>query len=589
VEVIGGIISSTLNTNTPKYFKVLLICIGAQVIFFAVIGIITGIQGLTVNDYDIFSPPHAFVSISFEWLDLNSRLFSDVGFASGLVSTLIVLCPFAILISYIVYAIRTRKLSSWKKVVMWCAISSVSIFISYLIIFILVPGSVMRGVYSIAAVVRVNEANNLLKSETISTDYDSVLKSLLSASEFKVYSDYGTDGILLAVIMQGAQGRSLSHFESLYLPIYFSRKDIPTDFDDYKLIKMGESTYVIGKEITKEDLGDILRPLAEKYTVKTYSRLAKSRDKLKTFTLVDDEKYAAVNREKLLASYNKVISENEKSYAINKEIIKEYPSLVVRLDNEYQKYVVEQEKVYEAGCVQRVRYRDCAEFKVTIDSNREDIEDNRRAILANFNDASRINPEITILLRDMKKDFKEYLDSDDEITEQSDATASGGDTIYIRYVEGRTVDSDLIRLTVHELLHIYSHNTETYLPTAFEEGMTEYLANMAMGFNEKDSIRVSGYPLEVQVIYALLEKIPEDELINVYFSKDDKKFKALFEKYFPDTSYEGFVREYNRIFDATYNVGGEGYTLTNELFDHERVRMIRTLLGLELYRYQNNH
>jgi hypothetical protein len=585
---IDDIIYSTLNTNQPKYFKVLILCIGALITTFVIVGIISGVLGLVIKDYVNFSPSYAFVPIGFEWIDLNSRLVFDVGFTSGLVISILVMCFFATLISYLIYVIMSHERSSWKKVVIWCVTGSVSILISYVIIFVLVPGMVVRGMYSIAAMVKVSEAKSLLKSEEIDTNYDSVLQSLISASDFKIYPDYGIDGLLLAVILQNTKGRNLSHFESFYLPIYFSKKDIPTEFDGSKLIKMGENTYIIGPELTKEDVEDILRPLAEKYTFKTYSGLVKSMGKLKTFTLINDEKYSAVSKEKLLDSYNKVISENEKSYAVNEGIIKEYPILIDKLNKDYQKYVVELEKEYELGCVQKVRYSDCTDFKATTEKNRMDIEEARKDITNNFNDANRINAEISILLKDMKSELEQQLDIEDNITEQSDAVAFGSDTIFIRYIDGRGIDSDLIRLTVHELLHIYSHNDEKYLPTAFDEGMTEYLAHRAMGFSEKDSVRVSGYPLEVQVIYALLEKIPEEDLVNAYFSMDEKIFKSLFKKHFTDTSYDSFIREYNRIFDATYNVGGEGYTFNNELFDHERVRKIRMLLGLELYRYQTD-
>jgi hypothetical protein len=133
---------------------------------------------------------------------------------------------------------------------------------------------------------------------------------------------------------------------------------------------------------------------------------------------------------------------------------------------------------------------------------------------------------------------------------------------------------------------MYSHSNSKFLPQPFDEGVTDYLATRALGYGELDSIRASGYPLEVQVVIALLEKIPEDEFLDVYFNKDETKLKTLMKKYFPDTSYAEFMAKYDAIFDETYHINGTSHSFGRGLIDHKDVVSVRQLLGLKEKKFQ---
>ena len=578
--------------NKPKYSKALLLCIGTLVSAFIIFGIYTGIRGLVVERYISFSPPNAFVARGTEWVDFNLRLF-DRSVIPQWVPWALLIFSIVIFVFYIGYLIRFRKYSSLKAIMTWSIVGLISVTLTFIASFMIIPGNIIWGIYTIATIPKVNEAKKLLSTESINTDYDSVLQSLLYTSKLQVYSDYGADGLLFAQLTQHSQGRKLTHFESFYLPIYFARHDISTGIvaaDNAKLMMIGKNTFVFGQDMTKKDVESILKPVSEKLTISAYGKWIKNTSTLKNFSAVDNQEYATVHRDKIIANMKKPISENEASYAINKKIIEEYPSTVAELNEKYQQYVVEAEKEYDKGCVQEVKYNDCVDFKATNEINKKIIEEDQRIALNYFNDANKINAEIDILLKDQRKNLNQFLEDKDQLSLNqglySAASAFNNDTIYIRYYDGMLVANDLIRLTIHELLHIYSYYPEDVLPVAFDEGMTDYLATKALGFNEQDSVRVSGYPLEVQVIFALLEKVPEEDLLSSYFTKDEKKLQTLFETYFPKTDYKSFIREYNKIFDATYYVDGESNSFDIELFDHKKVRMMRKLLSLDEYHYE---
>ncbi|MCX6763354.1 MAG: hypothetical protein NTZ97_01300 [Candidatus Moranbacteria bacterium] len=79
--------------------------------------------------------------------------------------------------------------------------------------------------------------------------------------------------------------------------------------------------------------------------------------------------------------------------------------------------------------------------------------------------------------------------------------------------------ADYFETSVHEYFHYTSYvSEESSLPTFFEEGLTEYFARKAI----KDSMGIEtyeGYPLIVKVIGRMMEKIPEKDFQDIYFTK----------------------------------------------------------------------
>ncbi len=87
--------------------------------------------------------------------------------------------------------------------------------------------------------------------------------------------------------------------------------------------------------------------------------------------------------------------------------------------------------------------------------------------------------------------------------------------------------SEYISTLIHEYLHYDSHvSKEKSLPHFFEEGLTEYFSRETQKSGMGTDIDL-GYPLITSIIKRLAEKIPEQELKDVYYSKDADALTAL--------------------------------------------------------------
>jgi hypothetical protein len=133
----------------------------------------------------------------------------------------------------------------------------------------------------------------------------------------------------------------------------------------------------------------------------------------------------------------------------------------------------------------------------------------------------------------------------------------------VQSVQNQALDDldELIRVIVHESLHYYAYadggNSSNPLNNFLYEGFTEYLALKAMGYADKDMVYVSGYPVHVQVMALLAQKIPLSEMEKIDFSQDQNLFESDFKKYFPGADYQAFSNLNNQI-DTWWFTGGFG-------------------------------
>jgi len=125
------------------------------------------------------------------------------------------------------------------------------------------------------------------------------------------------------------------------------------------------------------------------------------------------------------------------------------------------------------------------------------------------------------------------------------------------------------------------------LPTFLNEGLTDYLTYKSFKLSDKEMIDVSGYFKEIQALLALLEKIPESELLAAYFANDAAMLEASFKKYFPEADYTIFLSKGDSMYRETYEEIGSTFNLSfwDTSFDHPAIRDLRTFLGLEPTRF----
>lgn len=112
-------------------------------------------------------------------------------------------------------------------------------------------------------------------------------------------------------------------------------------------------------------------------------------------------------------------------------------------------------------------------------------------------------------------------------------------TIYMRIIPDQDAFVYLHTL-LHETLHFYS-KTASELPLFINEGITDYATFKTFKLSDHDIAFVSGYSKEVQTIMALLVKIPEQEMMTVYFTNSAKMFETSFKTAFPEVDYETFL------------------------------------------------
>ncbi len=133
-------------------------------------------------------------------------------------------------------------------------------------------------------------------------------------------------------------------------------------------------------------------------------------------------------------------------------------------------------------------------------------------------------------------------------------------------IDATKVDNlaDYFATVVHEYYHYTSYiSDEKQLPTFFEEGLTEYFARKAV----KDDIGIEtneGYPLIEGVIKRFMEKIPEKEFQDIYFTKDND----LLEKTLDDAYGKDFYKNNEIYFDyISYIPTDKALEITNNLLD----------------------
>ncbi len=550
------------------------------------ISIHTSILGIIQKtDISIHSPQAIFLK---DFFNISLRFSTKISGWSS--SVIILIIPTLIIVIYIAYCIYDRKKITWKKNLFYIFTLIFSLSIIFLLSFTFIPGICSRTIYSIKLSSEKSIALKHLQNIKIEGDVDAILEKIKNTQKLIYYSDYSIgSGALLATIIDEIGNNKLNFYQSFYIPLYFWKNNIVTNnpiIDKAEIISFNNNI-IIDKNIKRESLQRLLLPIGNSYILNSYYKYVSNRlSKLQSFSLVDDDRYSIFVRAKQISNLQEYISKNESGFRANLKIIEEYPSLVQKNIQDEQKFVVDAEKKYNDGCVVTIIYNDCSEFRKTIDKSKIVISENKIIAVDDYNLAKKNNEEISITLVKQRKEMDDILsrtqsELENNKTDYSVGMALDNKNIYIRYFKENPMNNEVMRVVIHELLHIYSMSQEhSNLPESLNEAMTEYFTTKAMGYEKIDMIRASGYPLELQVVMALLERIPQDELEGIYFSQDENKFKVDMKQYFPNTDYKEFMNKLDSIFNSTYRVGGASNSFDKGLIDHKKVIEIRKMLGL---------
>ncbi len=161
-------------------------------------------------------------------------------------------------------------------------------------------------------------------------------------------------------------------------------------------------------------------------------------------------------------------------------------------------------------------------------------------------------------------------------------------TIYMKIIPGKVALNYLSNL-LHESLHHYSRKGSA-LPVFINEGITEYTALKSFKLSDYEIADITGYFKEVQALMAILEKIPEQEIMTAYFANDEKIFEAAFKKAFPGVNYEVFLSKGDTMYKETFEeIGPRSDSGSSDTpIDHPSVRDFRTFLGLNPAKFRTS-
>ncbi len=306
------------------------------------------------------------------------------------------------------------------------------------------------------------------------------------------------------------------------------------------------------------------------------------------YRIVQPQEYAKYYIEKIKQNNRNNINSDLAIKNKNLAIVKDCETI----NAENTKLIEEQKVDYQLNCVSRVRYNDCADFKLRIDENVEISRKTNLFCVAEMAKVKKYNAEIDMAVKTSVESIRE-IDTSGTL-ERNKAEQGAGVFIYPStiYIKSDPFTYAIIPASVHEFLHYITSTPSRDLPVSVDEGMTDYLTMRSLGYDRYLTAAYSGYYAEIQILYSLLEKIPFDEMMSAYIAGSESGFRRLFEKYFPGVSYEKFISMSTDVYNTTYKFKGNERVI-NAFGDRkymwtQDVVQIRRFLGLEDFIWYSN-
>lgn len=500
---------------------------------------------------------------------------------------LIIAFPIILLIYHIYFIIRNRKQISIKARIL---VLPIYLFIVFLVLIIVVflPKYSLYPIFKFAEYDLDSHLVDISADRNVIKDPEEIISRIhTSRDNLDIIVGYGKYSKALESLTKNPYLKKQSNYNLMVLPsmaMYLANNDKGSTTDSESLLYYPDTNRLVVKDLNGLDTFT-LRLIMEKIRSLKIVEMDKLIDKKgnpNIYKIVPDNEYSRYTIEALNNINEKTIELNNKNYTENLKVIADCD----RIKSENDKLIKEQENEYNYKCPQGVYNINCANFKNVIESNKDISNKNNNFCLKEIPLAKKYNQEIIENNDRIRKTISEVNTAGTLQRNKSELSAAifiNPSSIYIRYDKtGRNI----IYNSLHELLHYLTYNNGRDIPEFIDEGITDYLTSKAYGYDEYQSVAISGYYAEKQIIFSLMEKIPIDEIIKAYISGSNTIFKTMFEKYFPGVSYRDFVKMGNDIFNTTYEVNGRRKIYTTDIRDYmylEDVANIRELLGL--YRY----
>ena len=414
---------------------------------------------------------------------------------------------------------------------------------------------------------------------SISDDQEIIKNIQQSSSVIDIYDASDEAGVVLAK-RNFKKKDKLTAYEGAVLPLLvkFKRKDpegtsffVPSTNSVVYTNFSKDRTDKIIIELAFNNLQYNPNPIAA-------SSFEKSRKPLVTY--LDDQAYAPYVKKKKDEINKKMLSDNQAIISSSEEIVSE----CIANDAANAKLIAQQENDYQKNCIAEVNYSNCEEFKQQVNENKSISRESAAVCQENKTALATQRKEVEEVRAEIEKTASSALE------EQEGELAAGSyspdtQSVYMRIIPDQDAFRYLSTL-LHELFHHYSRGG-LELPTFINEGITEYVTYKSFKLSDREIADVSGYFKEAQTFMALLEKIPEQEIMTAYFTNNAKMFETSFKKAFPEVDYKTFLSKGDAMYQETYEAIGPTFNLGfwDTQIDHPAVRDMRIFLGLEAVKF----
>lgn len=298
-----------------------------------------------------------------------------------------------------------------------------------------------------------------------------------------------------------------------------------------------------------------------------------------TVKYVGDAEYSEVLHKYNNQQNQKIIDEMNDYISYNLNLLAECTGFEIS-----NRQNIEQDEIdYRKNCVEKTNYDNCSEFRGWINEDIRIAEEN----ILTCKDTKQVVAE-------QRNDLQQFIQEVDKEGDDVLHNAKYDDSIGIAFlgtldifmrVLNDTSNYEYLHTLVHEHLHQYSDSNNLTVPQFVDEGITDYITYRTFDFTDYELAQdsVTGYYRENQIVLALLEKIPESELIDFYFGEGPDDFRDVFIKYFPEVNYDEFVSKGEEVFKDTFGVSDVTYNIGfwDMPENHILVRELRLFMGLD--------
>lgn len=514
----------------------------------------------------------------------NALTCSDAAVFSNCGPTLIIflVLPFVGEISCIAFLFTLRK-SARKRVLVLFFIVFQLVLAGMLLYYLYIPERTVNALTK-RAHSEIKQAIELLNSKeqlnhVLATPADCIsctINEIEQSEKLPLIIDTNPTEIAIMKIAGTDLNNKNSFYKAGVIPYILFNKGNNPDLDNdlgksyFEMILFPDSTLIVGFS-TRQSVQSLAPMLSKKLVQQQLSDLAKN-SRVIEFSVLDQENYIAyqkIEEEKgknevlnAINSVKKDIAYLDGIISDNQNIIDNYESNIKRNEADYDYYVNDLQDTYNRLCTSS-DYPECKALKSRINENKEVIEKERTDITTNrknaeiYNNEARASKEQYMSVLDSLQRTYDKMLSEPVTAEYQDGISypAQGKTFINFYTSdnGKTFNGYLFT-TLHEYLHQASYTDgEAELPMCLEEGITDHTAALLLKEAVPASDNYVTYIFEEGVVKIMLDKVPFDELMSLYFDKSDAKLKSLFEKYYDASLYKDFVNKCNYLYYTDIN------------------------------------